>query len=242
MFGVCCKKVTMATIDGCCIGCFALFNFASPVVLYCVIFLWKFTLTTHVPLSHPVFLKGVGFKVVSWCELLCIMGFCAAQTRCFFALALVHKLAWRVVHPAAVKPQTTVTLAKSTTTFLCFCLHPSDLLPPFVLLSSQDWILCSFFVLHFDPSSSLSDAGAYECKYLWTRIFSTVGNEIEMCKWKRMALERLQTAVTLLRKFMSGCGTGFIVAPLFPWCQWHHCCILALTRSLFTIDEAPISV
>lgn len=89
---------------------FCPFQLCSPVILYCVIFLWKFTLTTHVALSIPVFLKGVGFKVVSWCELLYIMGFCAAQTRCFFALALVHKLAWRVVHPAAIKPQTTVTL------------------------------------------------------------------------------------------------------------------------------------
>lgn len=114
MFGVCCLKVTMATIVGCCIGCFALFNFASPVVLYCVIFLWKVTVTTQVALSHPVFLGGGWASKLCHgvCELLCIIGSCAAQTRCCFALALLHKLAWSVAHPAAVKPQTTVTLAK----------------------------------------------------------------------------------------------------------------------------------
>lgn len=171
------------------------------------------------------------------------MGFCATQTWCFFALALVHKLAWSVVHPAAIKPQTTVTLAKSTATFLRFCLLPSDLLLHLCCSLCKTEFFVGFFVLHFDPSNSLSDAGVYESKYLWACISSTAGNETEMCKWKRMPLKRSQPAVALLRKFMSGCGTGFIaVATQFPWCPWHHCCFLALTRSLFRIDEVPICV
>lgn len=51
----------------------------------------------------------------------------------------------------------------------------------------------------------------------------------------------------IMRKFMSGCNTGFNAVPtLFQWCQfslqWHNLCVLALTSSLFKIYEMAICV
>lgn len=130
MFGVCCLKVTMATID-CCIGCSALLNFASPVVLLLCNFSNLFCAFTSC-------FSGGGGAWCVWTALHCGFLCCSDAV----PLALVHKLVWRGVHPAALKPQTTVTLSESTVTFLCFCLHPSDLLLPFVLLSLLCWVFC----------------------------------------------------------------------------------------------------